>query len=61
MFSCKMALELSEVDMIEDKEPLMNVKTITPKISSTIQKILSGVVAADISPYPTVVIVVMVK
>jgi hypothetical protein len=61
MFSCKIAFELSEDDMIELRDPEIYVKTITPKISKIMQKILSPVVEADISPKPTVVIVVTVK
>ena len=56
-----MAFELSDEDIIELKDPEINVNTITPKISRMIQKILSDVVPADMSPYPTVVIVVTVK
>ena len=46
---------------IEDKEPVAKEKAITPMIMITIQKIFSISLLPEISPYPTVVIVVTVK
>lgn len=40
---------------------MANENAITPKIMIAIQKIFSSRVYPDISPYPTVVIVVIVK
>jgi hypothetical protein len=47
--------------MIEAKAPLANEKALTPAIIRRIQVILSVQVLMLISPYPTVVIVVIVK
>jgi hypothetical protein len=52
---------LSTFDRIELKAPEMKVNVITPNIINQKQKNYSGVVTADMSPYPTVVIVVTVK
>lgn len=60
-YSYVFALVWSNDDINEDREPDIKVNTTTPKISSKIQNIRSYVVDADMSPYPTVVIVVTVK
>lgn len=46
---------------IEVKEPETSEKMKTPVIIKTIQKTYSGNVPADMSPYPTVVMVVTIK
>ena len=46
---------------IEDNEPVANENAITPRIMITIQKIFSMSLLPEMSPYPTVVIVVTVK
>jgi hypothetical protein len=45
----------------DERAPEQKVNIITPEIISTIQNILDVVVCTDISPYPTVVIVVQIK
>ena len=47
--------------MIDERAPVENEKAITPINIVTIPRILSFVSVAEISPYPTVVIVVTVK
>ena len=56
-----MAELLSTLERIDERAPEIKVNEITPKIIRKIQNILSIVVLADKSPYPTVVIVVIVK
>ena len=45
----------------DDNAPVAYEKAITPRIMVTMLRILSGVFFADMSPYPTVVIVVTEK
>ena len=47
--------------MIEDRAPVLNENAITPMTMIMLATILSVVFVAEISPYPTVVIVVMVQ
>ena len=47
--------------MIEESVPVAKEKAITPKSMVTIPRILSPDSVAEMSPYPTVVIVVTVK
>jgi hypothetical protein len=47
--------------MMEARDPLANEKVITPVIIIIVQKIRSDQVEMVMSPYPTVVIVVIVK
>ena len=47
--------------MIDANEPVMKVNDITPISIMNIETVLSRVLWPDISPYPTVVIVVMMK
>ena len=51
----------SKLERTEDRAPEMKVKTITPSTMSTMQYRRSMLVLADMSPYPTVVMVVTVK
>jgi hypothetical protein len=46
---------------IEANDPLANENVITPAIIMMVQNIFSPQVEMEISPYPTVVMVVMVK
>jgi hypothetical protein len=46
---------------MEDREPVAKEKDITPIIMRMMQRIFSDILTADISPYPTVKIVVVVK
>ena len=59
LFSC--ALELSKFDRIELNVPVAKEKEITPMTINTMQIIFSVVVPPDMSPKPTVVMVVIVK
>ena len=47
--------------MRDESEPVANEKEITPTIIMTIERSLSLVQVAEMSPYPTVVIVVIEK
>ena len=51
----------SKLESTEDKAPEMKVNTITPRTMSNMQYRRSILVVADMSPYPTVVMVVTVK
>jgi hypothetical protein len=51
----------SKLDKTEERDPEIKVNTTTPITIITMQNNLSVVVAADMSPYPTVVMVVTVK
>jgi len=47
--------------MIEERGPVVKEKEMTPIIISMIHRIFSDMLMAEISPYPTVRIVVVVK
>ena len=55
------AFELSRLDKMELSVPVANENEITPMTISATQIILSNVVPPEMSPNPTVVIVVIVK
>ena len=56
-----MAFYESTLDKIEVKEPFANEKARTPSIMTIVQYTLSTIVVPEISPYPTVVMVVTVQ
>ena len=56
-----MAFEWSRFDIIDVTEPVTKLNPTTPKTIMKMQNIISNEVCPCISPYPTVVIVVIVQ
>ena len=60
-FYLSFALELSRLESIELNVPVANEKAITPMTIRVMQIIFSEIEPPEMSPYPTVVMVVIVK